>query len=180
MTNRLRRNRDVAPAPPLMQQQTAVKLRTTLALIYVRTATPNRRAAARQRALTARAKQFGWPPHRIRIIDTDVGRSGLSERRPGFRRMTRMVEAGRVGLIVVEDLSRLSRDPAQLTALLEKARRAGTLIAEGGHIHDLANRPTLAHRAVRKMEKVVAVRAALRGRVTARTKPKGRGEEGTR
>jgi len=114
------------------QPEIPVKSRAKLALAYVRTSTPNKSVAAQQRALTARAREWGWPKSRIRILDEDLGQSGLSTRRAGFKKLRALVRGGLVGLIVAADLTRLSRDPTQLAAFLKEARRTRTGIVVNG------------------------------------------------
>lgn len=50
--------------------------------------------------------------HRLDVYDTyiDDGWSGTSFDRPGFQRMLRDIEAGRVNMVITKDLSRLGRD----------------------------------------------------------------------
>ena len=50
--------------------------------------------------------------HRLDVYDTyiDDGWSGTSFGRPGFQRMLRDIEAGRVNMVITKDLSRLGRD----------------------------------------------------------------------
>ena len=50
--------------------------------------------------------------HRLDIYDTyiDDGWSGTSFDRPGFQRMLRDIEAGKVNMVITKDLSRLGRD----------------------------------------------------------------------
>ena len=56
-----------------------------LALIYVRQSTPlqvreHTGSAARQYDLAGRARDLGWPPEHIQVIDQDQGRSGHPRR----------------------------------------------------------------------------------------------------
>ena len=50
--------------------------------------------------------------HRLAVYDTyiDDGWSGTSFDRPGFQRMLRDIEAGKVNMVITKDLSRLGRD----------------------------------------------------------------------
>lgn len=50
--------------------------------------------------------------HRLDVYDTyiDDGWSGTSFDRPGFQRMLRDIEAGKVNMVITKDLSRLGRD----------------------------------------------------------------------
>jgi Site-specific recombinases, DNA invertase Pin homologs len=60
--------------------------------------------------LTAYVKKMGWP-----ITETyiDDGFSGLNFNRPGFQRLLRDIENGRINTVVTKDLSRLGRDYIQ-------------------------------------------------------------------
>ncbi len=65
------------------------------------------------------ARTWGWPESAIQVINEDAGRSGSgADNRPGFQRLYRMVEAGQVGLVLVSDLTRLSRSRADLLTFL--------------------------------------------------------------
>lgn len=110
--------------------------RKRLAVLYVRAATDDRAAAAAQRALRVLPQNLGWPKKRIKIIDADIGLSGVSDRRPGFQQLMEWIDRGQVGLVVVSDLSRLSRDPNQLVEFLTKALRAGVLLLMNGRLFD--------------------------------------------
>ena len=52
-----------------------------LAVVYIRQSSPgqvrnNRESALRQRGLTKRAEELGWPPERILVLQEEQGRSG--------------------------------------------------------------------------------------------------------
>ena len=72
-----------------------------LALIYVRQSTgiqvrEHPASAARQYDLARRARDLGWPPERILVIDEDQGRSGASAAgRDGFQYIVGQVGLGR-------------------------------------------------------------------------------------
>lgn len=73
---------------------------------------------ANQQALLQRyAMEQGWE-----IMDyyIDDGYSGLHFDRPGFQRMLRDIEAGRVNLVLTKDLSRLGRDYIDTGYYLER------------------------------------------------------------
>ena len=88
------------------------------ALVYVRQSTlsqveQNRESTRRQYALADRARDLGWRPDRITIIDEDLGRSGATtEGRGGFARLTAEVALGQVGLLLGLEVSRLARNEA--------------------------------------------------------------------
>ncbi|MGZ3292870.1 MAG: hypothetical protein ACXU9D_06300 [Xanthobacteraceae bacterium] len=59
----------------------------------------NRESTDRQYALTATARELGWPDDRIIIIDEDLGVSGSGAVvRSGFQRLGAEVALSRVGL----------------------------------------------------------------------------------
>jgi DNA invertase Pin-like site-specific DNA recombinase len=64
------------------------------------------------------------------MIFSDFAVSGSSTDRPGFEAMMAAVEAGRVGAIVTEDLSRITRDFADAAFIFKRLqylqRRLGT------------------------------------------------------
>ena len=59
---------------------------------------------------------------RLYVVDEyiDDGISGTTFERPGFKRMIRDIEAGKVNMIITKDLSRLGRDYIQTGYYLEK------------------------------------------------------------
>jgi DNA invertase Pin-like site-specific DNA recombinase len=48
--------------------------------------------------------------------------------RAGFSEIARRINEGRVGVLLVHDWTRLSRNPDELRELLANAKQAGTLI----------------------------------------------------
>ncbi len=106
--------------------------RNRLAVVYVRTATVQHglEDLARldyQRAQVRHARAWGWPERAIQVIE-DIGRSGSSAKgRPGWQRLLDLVRQGGVGLVLVSDLSRLSRSEADLQMLLDLCEKAKTL-----------------------------------------------------
>ncbi len=105
--------------------------------VYVRTATVNRPPPTAQRTFVARARKWGWRTKQVRIIE-DLGRSGLSDRRPGFKQLQALLDAGAVGAVLVRDPSRTSRDPVQLQRFLRKAQQARVSVLANGHVLDPA------------------------------------------
>jgi Resolvase, N terminal domain len=89
-----------------------------LAVVDVRQSTPqqvaeNRESTDRRYALAQRAVELGWPPDRIRVLDDDQGKRGITaEGRPGFQRLLAEVGLDHVGLILGLELSRLARSCA--------------------------------------------------------------------
>ena len=98
-----------------------------LAILYLRTATEGGNTEAIKRSLMSLALYFGWDRDRILVID-ERRASGVSDRRPGFQRMLRLIDAGEVGLVIVSDVSRISRDAAQMSEFFAKARAAGVSV----------------------------------------------------
>jgi DNA invertase Pin-like site-specific DNA recombinase len=119
--------------------------RNKLAVIYARQSSAeqvreNTGSTTDQLALADIPRRWGWPEDRILVIDDDLGLSGTScHDRPGFMRMLDLISRGEVGLVVVREVSRLSRDPADAAMFLRKASRGGVLLYASGHLFDLPN-----------------------------------------
>ena len=85
------------------------------AIVYVRQSTPkqvhcNQESTRRQYQLAERARQMGWAPSQVLVIDEDLGLSGAGSRqRTGFQRLVAAIGLGEVGLVLVTEVSRLSR-----------------------------------------------------------------------
>jgi DNA invertase Pin-like site-specific DNA recombinase len=116
--------------------------RDRLAIVYVRQSTlqqvgRNQESTRLQYGLVERARQLGWAPERIVIIDDDLGRSGASaEARPGFQRLVAEVGLGHVGLILGVEMSRLARSCRDWHQLLEICALFDTLIADTDGVCD--------------------------------------------
>ena len=104
--------------------------RSRAAVIYVRQSTlaqveRNTESTARQYDLAARARQLGWPPHQVRVVDGDLGVSGsVTGQRDAFEGMVAEVALGQVGIILALEVSRLARDNAAWYRLLGAPRGA--------------------------------------------------------
>jgi len=97
----------------------------------------NRESTLLQYALKDRASGLGWAPSMIGVIDSDLGRSGRSaDGRPGFVGPVGEVSLGRVGMVPVRDVSRLSRSLADWGQLLDLCCRTDTLIADAESVYD--------------------------------------------
>jgi site-specific DNA recombinase len=59
------------------------------------------------------------------VAYTDAAISGASDNRPGYRMLVAEITSGRIDLVVVDDLSRLSRDSSEIGQLLKRVRFAG-------------------------------------------------------
>src|SRR6516164_5977936 len=111
------------------------------ALIYVRQSTlaqleRNTESTARQYDLVNRARQLGWPPEAIRVIDGDLGISGsVTGQRAGFEGMVAEVALGQVGIILALEASRLARDNAAWYRLLDLAGVCDTLVADADGVY---------------------------------------------
>jgi DNA invertase Pin-like site-specific DNA recombinase len=125
------------PRPPQLKDHHRAKL----AVIYVRTAALGRGAEATlasQRALAIPPRLWGWPASRIRIIDDSglPGTAGASRR--GFQDLRALIRRRQVGLVLVRDVSRLSRDPVELATFLREATQRGVaVLAAEFVVHDL-------------------------------------------
>lgn len=112
------------------------------AVVYVRQSTPkqvqaNQESTRRQYALADRARQMGWPPTQIQVIDEDLGLSGASSRqRAGFQRLVAAIGLGEVGLVLVTEVSRLSRCNSDWHRVIELCALFRTLIADEDGVYD--------------------------------------------
>src|SRR5207253_1488435 len=99
--------------------------------VYVRQSSPkqvqhNRESQANQYALVQRARDLGWPPDRIHVIDADLGVSSQDAERAGFQELVAAVSLGHAGLVLAYEASRLARNNAEWYRLLEVATLVGT------------------------------------------------------
>jgi DNA invertase Pin-like site-specific DNA recombinase len=112
------------------------------ACIYVRQSTlqqveHHRESQANQYRLSERAHGLGWSDTRIRIIDSDLGKSGQdSLQRTGFTELLAEVALGHIGIIFGYEVSRLARNNSDWYRLLDLAAVFGTLIADSDGIYD--------------------------------------------
>ncbi|MFO7680126.1 MAG: recombinase family protein, partial [Chloroflexota bacterium] len=112
------------------------------AYIYVRQSTL-RQVAEHQESqdlqyqLAARARTLGWPDARIHIIDDDLGKSAVSRSdRFGFQRLFTDVGTGKVGILLVTDVSRLARNCADWYQLLDLAAFNHVLVSDSGGVYN--------------------------------------------
>jgi DNA invertase Pin-like site-specific DNA recombinase len=111
-------------------------------MIYVRQSTPkqllaHQESTRRQYQLAERAEALGWPRPRIVLLDEDLGRSGASSKeRLGFQRLVSAIGLGEVGLVLVTEVSRLSRLNSDWHRVLELCAVFDTLIADDEGIYD--------------------------------------------
>lgn len=106
------------------------------AFIYVRQSTlaqvrDHTGSTARQYDLVQRARDLGWPPERITVLDQDQGRSGASATgRDGFQCLVAEVGLGHAGAVLSLEASRLARSCSDWYRLLELCALADTLVVD--------------------------------------------------
>jgi DNA invertase Pin-like site-specific DNA recombinase len=116
--------------------------RERLAYVYIRQSTPqqvveHRESQDLQYQLAQRARDLGWPEAQIVVVDDDLGKSAISATdRPGFQSLVAAVGLGRVGLILVTDVSRLARNCSDWFQLLDLASIYASLISDASGIYD--------------------------------------------
>jgi DNA invertase Pin-like site-specific DNA recombinase len=112
------------------------------AIVYVRQSTPrqvleNQESTRRQYQLAERAQQLGWPTPQVQVIDDDLGLSGASShQRGGFQRLVAAIGLGEVGMVLVTEVSRLSRRNSDWHRVIELCAVFRTLIADEDGIYD--------------------------------------------
>ena len=112
------------------------------AVVYIRQSTArqvqyHQGSTRRQYQLAERAQEMGWPQPLIRIIDEDLGLSGTSsEQRFGFQKLVAAISLGEVGLILVTEVSRLSRLNSDWHRVIELCAVFQTLIADEDGCYD--------------------------------------------
>jgi DNA invertase Pin-like site-specific DNA recombinase len=116
--------------------------RSLKALVYIRQSTPkqvltHQESTRRQYQLAERAQQLGWPAPQIQTIDEDLGLSGTSShQRTGFQRLVASISLGEVGLVLVTEVSRLSRLNSDWHRVIELCAVFHTLIADEDGIYE--------------------------------------------
>jgi len=112
------------------------------AMVYLRQSTPKQvllhpESTKRQYQLAAVAQQGGWPAPQIVVIDEDLGLSGTSSaQRTGFQRLVTAISLGTVGIVLVTEISRLSRLNSDWHRVIELCAVFQTLIADEDGIYD--------------------------------------------
>jgi DNA invertase Pin-like site-specific DNA recombinase len=112
------------------------------AIVYVRQSTSkqlvqHQESTRRQYQLTETAAQLGWPRPRTCIIDEDLGLSGTSSaERRGFQRLVAAISLGEVGIVLVTEVSRLSRLNSDWHRVIELCAVFETLIADEDGVYD--------------------------------------------
>ncbi len=106
------------------------------AYVYVRQSTltqvrEHTESLVRQYELRERAVALGWDAHQVRVIDSDLGRSGAeATAREGFKGLVADVGLGRVGIVFGIEVSRLARNNADWYQLLDLCALTDTLIGD--------------------------------------------------
>jgi len=112
------------------------------AIVYVRQSTQrqvleNQESTRRQYELAERARQMGWPSPQVQVVDDDLGMSGASShQRTGFQRLVAAIGLGEVGMVLVTEVSRLSRRNSDWHRVIELCAVFRTLIADEDGIYD--------------------------------------------
>lgn len=112
------------------------------AIVYVRQSTSkqlvqHQESTRRQYQLAETAQRLGWPQPRICVIDEDLGLSGTSStERQGFQRLVTAIGLGEVGIVLVTEVSRLSRLNSDWHRVIELCAVFGTLIADEDDLYD--------------------------------------------
>jgi DNA invertase Pin-like site-specific DNA recombinase len=112
------------------------------AFIYVRQSTfiqvrENQASTARQYDLGQRARDLGWLPERITVIDQDQGHSGTTTvGRDGFQALIAAVGLGQAGAVFSLEVSRLARSCSDWYRLLEICALTETLVIDEEGIYD--------------------------------------------
>lgn len=112
------------------------------AFIYIRQSTlfqvrENTASTARQYDLHQRARELGWAPEQISVIDQDQGHSGASTvGRDGFQQLIAQVGMGYAGAVFSLEVSRLARSCSDWYRLLEICALTETLVIDEEGIYD--------------------------------------------
>lgn len=113
------------------------------AYLYIRQSTlrqvmENTESTQRQYALSERAVALGWPADHIRVIDSDLGKSGAERDRAGFQQLITDVSLGRAGIVMGLEVSRRARNSMDWHRLLELCALSETLILDEDGLYDPA------------------------------------------
>jgi DNA invertase Pin-like site-specific DNA recombinase len=115
---------------------------TRLAIVYVRQSSPhqalaNQESLRLQYDLQQRACAAGWDASQVRVIDTDLGRTGRNaEGRPGFQEVVALVNQELVGIIFAYDVTRLARNCTDWYQLLDLCSFRHCLVGDQDGIYD--------------------------------------------
>ncbi len=112
------------------------------AVVYLRQSTPiqvefNRESTVWQYALADRASVLGWDKSQIKVLDSDLGKSGQTTTgREDFHQLMAAVGLGEVGAVFALEASRFSRSQADWHKLLDICALTDTLIIDQDGIYD--------------------------------------------
>lgn len=115
-----------------------------LAVVYIRQSSPhqallNQESLKLQYHLQERAQAAGWKASQVRVIDTDLGRSGRSSQgRQGFQELVSLVNQEQVGIIFAYDVTRLARNCTDWYQLLDLCGYRSCLVGDQEGIYDPA------------------------------------------
>jgi DNA invertase Pin-like site-specific DNA recombinase len=115
-----------------------------LAVVYVRQSSPhqaltNLESLKLQYNLQHKARDAGWVPEQVRVIDTDLGRTGRTAvGRPGFQELVTLVNQEQVGIIFAYDVTRLARNCTDWYQLLDLCGWRHCLVGDQDGIYDPA------------------------------------------
>lgn len=115
---------------------------TRQAIVYVRQSTPkqvqhHQESTRRQYQLVDQAYRLGWSQPLIKVIDDDLGLSGTSSiNRVGFQRLVATISQGEVGIVLVTEISRISRLNSDWHRVIELCAVFETLIADEDGLYD--------------------------------------------
>jgi DNA invertase Pin-like site-specific DNA recombinase len=125
------------PSPKLQPRHLRLQ-----AIVYVRQSTQrqlieNQESTRRQYQLAERARHMGWPSAQVQVVDDDLGMSGATcHHRTGFQRLVAAIGLGEVGMVLVTEVSRLSRRNSDWHRVIELCAVFHTLIADEDGIYD--------------------------------------------
>ncbi len=113
------------------------------AVVYMRQSTQrqveeNEGSTEHQRNQAEYARQLGWQPEAITVVDEDLGVSGSSTyRRFGYARVLERIKANLIGAVFVAEYSRLGRNLREAITFVDECRMHDVLIVVNGRVHDL-------------------------------------------
>src|SRR5437763_574325 len=115
-----------------------------LAVVYVRQSSPhqvlaNQESLKLQYDLQHRAQAAGWDQAQVRVIDSDLGRTGRTvEGRQGFQEVVALVNQEQVGILFAYDVTRLARNCTDWYQLLDLCGYRRCLVGDQDGIYDPA------------------------------------------
>jgi DNA invertase Pin-like site-specific DNA recombinase len=128
-----------------MNSKIQVHHRQKMAYVYLRQSTMaqvyhHQESTQRQYALKDRARELGWQPDQIRVLDADLGQSGTQmNNRQDFQTLVADVSLEKVGAVFALEASRLSRSCSDWHRLLEICSLTGTLLIDADGCYDPAD-----------------------------------------